>query len=79
MYQVTAIYQGSEIGYGEGEGVEYATEECIDSLPGIFTESIFNNDISKDQIDLLVLHSSGSKTRLTLRDHQDFGILAYIG
>ena len=36
MYQVTAIYQDSEIGYGEGEGLDYAIQDCIESIPSIF-------------------------------------------
>ena len=36
MFQVTAIYQDSEIGYGEGEGLEYAITDCAASIPSIF-------------------------------------------
>lgn len=36
MNQVTAIYQNSEIGYGEGEGLEYAIEECMASISPMF-------------------------------------------
>lgn len=32
MYQVTAIYEGSEIGYAEADGFEYAKEEVMDQL-----------------------------------------------
>ena len=38
MYQVTAIYEGSEIGYGEGESGSYAIGECLESI-----DSIYNN------------------------------------
>ena len=38
MYQVTAIYYGSEIGYGEGEGFDYALEECIESMDAIYND-----------------------------------------
>ena len=38
-YTVTAIYQDSEIGYGEGQHDGFAVEECIESIPGIFRES----------------------------------------
>jgi hypothetical protein len=40
MYQVTAIYQGSEIGYGEGSGYQYAIEECIDSIDSMYTDNV---------------------------------------
>lgn len=40
MFQVTAIYQGSEIGYGEGEGLQYAIDDCIASISSIFEEEI---------------------------------------
>lgn len=36
MYQVTAIYQGAEIGYGEGNCYEYAATECSESVPDIY-------------------------------------------
>ena len=36
MYQVTAIWQDSEVGYGEGESLEYAREDCIQSIDLIF-------------------------------------------
>ena len=36
MYQVTAIYEDSEVGYGEGEGLDYAIQDCIESVPLIF-------------------------------------------
>jgi hypothetical protein len=38
MYQVTAIYEGCEIGYGEGEGSSYAIEECIESIDSIYQQ-----------------------------------------
>lgn len=49
MIQVTAIYDGSEIGYGEGEGLHYAIDDCAASIPSIFehstvTLSILNGD-----------------------------------
>ena len=67
MYQVTAIYQGSEIGYGEGEGFDYAVEECLDSMPSIFSMSIFNDEISTDDVELLILDAEGNKCKMTLR------------
>jgi hypothetical protein len=36
MYQVTAIYEDSEVGYGEGEGLDYAIQDCIESVPLLF-------------------------------------------
>lgn len=49
MYQVTAIYQNSEIGYGEGETRFYALSDCANSIPAIFENeivefSILDND-----------------------------------
>jgi hypothetical protein len=41
--QVTAIYQGSEIGFGEGEGQVYAIEECIDSIDSLYLESVLED------------------------------------
>lgn len=35
-YQVTAVYDGAEIGYGEGEGLAYAKQDCRESIPLIF-------------------------------------------
>ena len=54
MYTATAIYQNSEIGYGEGEGDAYAVEDCIDSIPTIFKECAARNDIQ-----IIVRNSSG--------------------
>ena len=54
MYTVTAIYQDSEIGYGEGEGDAYAVDDCIDSIPAIFKECASRRDIH-----LMVLNNSG--------------------
>ena len=52
MYQVTAIYQDSEVGYGEGEGLDYAIQDCIESIPSIFegahvTLSVFDGEESR--------------------------------
>ena len=41
--QVTAIYQGSEIGYGEGSSAAYVIEECIDSIDSIHIENALND------------------------------------
>ena len=37
--QVTAIYQGSEIGYGEGSSAVYAIEECLESIESIYIDT----------------------------------------
>lgn len=50
MYQVTAVYQGSEIGYGEGEGLGYAKQEAIDSIASIYEPVL-------DLIEWIVIHS----------------------
>ena len=36
MYQVTAIFEGCEIGYGEGESGSYAIGECLESIDSIY-------------------------------------------
>jgi hypothetical protein len=68
MHQVTAIFQDSEIGYGEGEKFDYAVEECLDSMPSIFSMSIFNDEISTDDVELLILDAEGNKRKMTLRE-----------
>jgi hypothetical protein len=41
MYQVTAMYQDAEVGYGEGESYEYAMNEAVDSLADAYpTEDV---------------------------------------
>ena len=37
--QVTAVYQGNEIGFGEGQHYIYAIEECIDSIDSIYIDN----------------------------------------
>jgi hypothetical protein len=66
MYQVTAIFQNTEIGYGEADSIGYATEECMESIP-----EIFNIGASPEEIDLLIVHPAGNKSRINLRDHED--------
>ena len=36
MFQVTAIYQDCEVGYGEADGLEYAVEECALSIDSFY-------------------------------------------
>lgn len=43
--QVTAIYQGSEIGYGEGQHYIYAIEECMDSIDAMFLDDSIIRDV----------------------------------
>ena len=38
MYQVTAIFMDSEIGYGEGQSSSYAIEDCIESIDNIYMQ-----------------------------------------
>ena len=45
MLQITAIYQGSEIGYGEGEALSYAIDDCAASIPAIFENEIVEMSI----------------------------------
>ena len=35
-YQVTAVYEDDEIGYGEGESLAYAKQDCRESIPLIY-------------------------------------------
>jgi hypothetical protein len=75
MYQVTAIFQDSEIGYGEGEGVEYATQECLESIP-----EIFSIGAAPEEIELLILHPNGKRSKFGLQDHLEImETLKYIG
>ena len=39
MYQVTAIYEGCEIGYGEGLTGSYAIEDCLESIDSIYSQA----------------------------------------
>lgn len=59
MYTVTAICDGGEIGYGEGESDHYAVEECIESIPAIFKEC------SGSHIQLIVRKESGNISYVT--------------
>ena len=38
MYQVTAMYEDAEIGYGESDIYEDAASECAESVPSIYPE-----------------------------------------
>jgi hypothetical protein len=48
MIQVTAIYENGEIGYGEGETIAYAIDDCAASIPAIFENEIVVISILKD-------------------------------
>jgi len=37
MIQVTAIFNGSELSYGEGDTFQYAVEECMAGIDSIYT------------------------------------------
>ena len=39
MYQVTALYQDAEVGYGEGDSYEWAARECADSVEWMYPAS----------------------------------------
>ena len=43
--RVTAIINGWEIGYGEGESSAYAIEECIDSIESIYLDDGVIGDV----------------------------------
>ena len=50
FYQITAVYQGAEIGYGEGERLAYAKQECLDSIDSIY-QCVFS------EIKYIIVHS----------------------
>jgi hypothetical protein len=78
MYQVTAIFQDSEIGYGEGESLEYATDECRESIASIFVYG--DGQECLEEIDLLIIYPNGMKVRVSLYDHMEvMDTLQYIG
>lgn len=58
-YTVTAIYQDSEIGYGEGEHDGFAVEDCIDSIDSIY------RDNAPSEIRLIVRRSTGEIAYVT--------------
>jgi hypothetical protein len=37
MIQVTAIFNGSELSYGEGDTFQYAVEECMAGIDSMYT------------------------------------------
>ena len=37
MIQVTAIFNGSELSYGEGDSFQYAAEECMAGIDSMYT------------------------------------------
>ena len=37
MIQVTAIFNGSELAYGEGDTFQYAAEECMAGIDSMYT------------------------------------------
>ena len=51
MYQVTAIYQNGEIGYGEGEYSDYAIQDCVASISPMFEgETVIISVLENDSI-----------------------------
>lgn len=38
MFQVTAMYEDAEVGYGESDIYEDAARECAESVPSIYPE-----------------------------------------
>jgi hypothetical protein len=78
MYQVTAIFQDSEIGYGEGESLEYATDECRESIPDIFVYG--SGPECLEEINLSIIYPNGMRFRVSLYDHMEvMDTLKYIG
>lgn len=55
MIQVTAIYQNSEIGYGEGESLKYALEDCGASISPMF---------ENEEVEILILEN-GARIQLS--------------
>jgi hypothetical protein len=37
MVQVTAIFQGAELSFGQGDTFQYAAEECMAGLDSMYT------------------------------------------
>lgn len=52
MYQITAIYHGSEIAYAEADGFSYALEQILDEL----SSSVWHD---ADSTELLMLNPDG--------------------
>lgn len=50
MYQVTVVYQGCEVGYGEGESLSYAKQEALDSVPSFYDSVI-------DSVEFIIIES----------------------
>ena len=73
MYQVTAIYEDAEIGYGEGEGLSYGIEECLDSVPSVFHRSIFDGEIAPSKVQLSIINQEGIKFMIYLSDYIGHG------
>ena len=46
MITATATYNGSDIGFGEGESNTYAIEECIESIPVMYLEDMDNIELT---------------------------------
>ena len=46
MITATATYNGSDIGFGEGESNTYAIEECIESVPVMYLEDMNNIELT---------------------------------
>jgi hypothetical protein len=42
---VTAIINGCEIGFGQGDAAQYAIEECMDSIDPIYLDSGIIDDV----------------------------------
>ena len=40
MFTVTAIYDGCEIGFGEGESYDYAMNEAVESISSQYVEMV---------------------------------------
>jgi hypothetical protein len=40
MYQVTAVVDGCEVGYGEGESLKWAKMEALDNIDSFYRQMI---------------------------------------
>jgi len=65
MFQVTAIYENGEIGYGEGETIAYAIDDCAASIPAIFEDefvklSIIENDVKRESVAQVYIDINGN-------------------
>ncbi len=50
FYQVTAMYQDSEIGYGEGESLQCAKQEALEQVPSFYPREEVKLSVLKSNV-----------------------------